>query len=238
MSKTSSFYTLAEASKKSGKTENEALRLIQEMEIAAWTYGSFSGYKFKAEDGKGPDDILAMDILRRQYNSINFRANSFTGNFRIPPHVIGWFMASDTVVAPFLYDDSEIVGDFIITRIFYRVSKKALIFKAEDIEKILPVGKEAESKQITIDSSLAMVLDKSHPWHSEPLATAVNAWLDLYSKREGNKLDNSHRKPGGNTRLINDWIDKNLENIGESTRKHYRVIINPSKQGGPTKSHE
>lgn len=85
-------------------------------------------------------------------------------------------------------------------------------------------------------ADLAKVLDKNHPWYSEPLAYAVRAWMELYSEREGDKDDNQFRPEEGNSKYIDKWLKKNVnEKIGETTRGHYRFVINPSKQGGPKK---
>lgn len=109
--------------------------------------------------------------------------------------------------------------------------------KFPDIKKN-HVGPNLSHQQLekgALEISLAMILDEDHPWHSEPLAKAVQAWLELYSTREGNRHDNSHRPPHGNTKLINDWFAIHVGKIGNTTLEHYRFIINPSKQGGPTK---
>lgn len=86
-------------------------------------------------------------------------------------------------------------------------------------------------------TNIAKILDKSHPWHSEPLATAVNAWVTLYSERHGNKHDNQYKpKDGGNTKLIDEWLSTFVDkNMGNATKGHYRFIINPDKKTGPTK---
>lgn len=107
----------------------------------------------------------------------------------------------------------------------------------ERLDELFRLEAEQYGKVTGVNTSLEMILDESHPWYSEPLANAVKAWIDLYSKRDGDKLDNGCRPVGGNTNLINDWLDAHLDkkNIGNTTKGHYRFIINPSKQGGPQK---
>lgn len=104
------------------------------------------------------------------------------------------------------------------------------------MEELHPILRQQKIGVDTLGEAVKMILSENHPWHSEPLANAVRAWLDLYSKREGNRNDNSYRPPAGNAKFIENWFAKNVVGqIGSSTMAHYCFIINPSKQGGPSK---
>jgi len=95
-----------------------------------------------------------------------------------------------------------------------------------------------QEERVHNENQLAKILDSNHPWHSENLAMAVNAWLELYANREGNRNDSTFKPPGGNTKLINDWLKEKNQSIGTTTQEHFRVIINPDKRGGPNKLSE
>lgn len=89
------------------------------------------------------------------------------------------------------------------------------------------------------EATIAKVLNPKHPWHSEPLAHAVKAWLELYANRDGNRHDNAYRPPQGNTVYVNKWLTDNIDkNMGDTTRGHYCYVINPSKQGGSKRNPE
>lgn len=108
-------------------------------------------------------------------------------------------------------------------------------FLESDILEI--TNQQQPKKNGKIESGFEQILDSKHPWHSEPLSIAVRAWMELYSTRDGNKNDNAFKPTGGNTKLINQWLTDNLDKvIGDTTREHYRFIINPGKQGGPKKT--
>lgn len=121
-------------------------------------------------------------------------------------------------------DDGEFDEDYILLEDAERFEKQ------EEVKRF-----EKEHVQVPVDLSLEQILNPDHPWHSENLALAVRAWLELYAHREGDKKDNSCKPSGGNTKLIRDWLKSNAENMGPTTEEHFRVIINPSKQGGPQK---
>lgn len=106
-----------------------------------------------------------------------------------------------------------------------------LYVMADELKTFAPQG-------LAQESHLSKILDPTHPWHSENLAMAVNAWLELYANREGNRNDSTFKPPGGNTRLIEEWLDERNPNIGKTTKEHFRVIINPDKRGGPNKLSE
>jgi hypothetical protein len=104
----------------------------------------------------------------------------------------------------------------------------------EEHSELLPAGVSFADRT---DGKLAALLNPDHPWHSEPLASAVRAWLELYSKREGDRHDNAYRPIEGNTAYIEKWLIDNVDkNMGKTTSGHYCFVINPSKQGGPKKS--
>lgn len=114
-----------------------------------------------------------------------------------------------------------------------------VIFESVFLEcDILEITNQQQPKEDgKIKSELEQILDPKHPWHSEPLTIAVRAWMELYSTRDGNKNDNAFRPNGGNAKLINQWLTDTIDKAtGNTTREHYRFIINPSKQGGPQKT--
>lgn len=111
------------------------------------------------------------------------------------------------------------------------------IIKNYQTDKYIKNGKDI----INIDL-INKVLDQTdNEWYSEPLAIAVTAWLELYAKKEGTRKNNKNRKKnGGNTALVEEWLEKHHPEIIEhpTTTGHYCFIINPSKQGGPGKTSE
>jgi hypothetical protein len=121
------------------------------------------------------------------------------------------------------------------------LSESALVVRTSELiqlERSLRVEDSEEEKQQGQEekkTDLAKILDPTHSWYSENLAIAINCWIELYANREGNKSDNRYRLPGGNTLLIKRWFDLNKGSIRPTTEEHFRVIINPSKQGGPSK---
>lgn len=83
-------------------------------------------------------------------------------------------------------------------------------------------------------ADLAKVLDPTHDWHSENLALAIKAWVQLYAP-----LDKNWKKPsGGHSEFIKKWLINNLpeEKINKeketAAENHFRYIINPDKKGG------
>jgi len=91
----------------------------------------------------------------------------------------------------------------------------------------------------TPGDEIADILNPDHPWHSELLAIAVKGWLELYSNREGNSSDNTHKPPGGHIAMIKGWLSGQISPLISKTSIGYLgKVINPSKGGGPNKSQE
>jgi hypothetical protein len=90
-----------------------------------------------------------------------------------------------------------------------------------------------------VDSEMVKILDPLHPWHSELLAFAVQAWLELYSEREGKRNDNQYNPPGGHIAMIQKLLSQKKSNLLTQTSIEYLgKVINPCKAGGPNKMQE
>lgn len=185
---------------------------------------------------------LALLVKLSRFQDPNGRVILGWKQLILPDEISGFFPNNDDAVfSAFLnYKDKK-----TLTRVKQGENGECLLFTLYR-DEIIIMGDEvrqyeernrlvAVEDKVSIDLSLSMILNSRHPWYSEPLANAVQAWIELYSKREGNKLDNSYRPAGGNSNLIDKWLDAHIKNIGKTTKEHYRFIINPSKQGGPKK---
>jgi hypothetical protein len=136
------------------------------------------------------------------------------------------------------FNDKQLL-DIIRESKFKKSDLDELLAKENDAEKTESKGSKTTPQQTKRQNNLEQILDKKHPWHSEPLANAVKAWMALYSSREGDARNNIFRPLGGNTKYVSQWLTDNVDsNIGDTTKEHYCFIINPSKQGGPKKAPE
>jgi hypothetical protein len=124
----------------------------------------------------------------------------------------------------------------------FPVKKEHIRIRSEEVARMEATHPElviCDKDAPTEEGTYAKLLNPKHPWHSEPLANAIKAWLVLYSKREGNSHDNAYRPTEGNTAFIENWLLDNIDKkMGPTTRGHYCFIVNPSKQGGPRKTPE
>jgi len=101
------------------------------------------------------------------------------------------------------------------------------------------IRKDLEKSTTIPNDARADILDPEHPWHSELLAIAVKAWIELYSKREGNSSDNTYKPSGGHIAMIENWLSEQKSPLlNRTSREYLGKVINPSKGGGPNKARE
>lgn len=82
-------------------------------------------------------------------------------------------------------------------------------------------------------SMIAEVIDKEHPWYSENLAHAINAWFALYADHEGHKGDNAFKPHGGHKKMIEKWLQDHFDkSITPTARQNIAAIVSPCKFPG------
>jgi len=142
----------------------------------------------------------------------------------------------DNRIFRFISNSSRHWEDDAKSEVVEESSIKNLFVMADDLDLLLDNHPELKQEaQAFNDNALTNLLDPQHPWHSEYLALAVKCWMDLFAKRDGNKDDNRFRPDGGFSKLIKEWLSDQGGEMGSTTKEHFSVIINPSKQGGPRK---
>ena len=110
----------------------------------------------------------------------------------------------------------------------------------EIIEKMetknFPIQEEKEQSAAEDKPDLRKVFDKDHPWHSQQLLLAINAWMALYGNRKDSPAE--FKPPGGNIALIVEWLDRHKANmaISATTVQHIATLVNPDKSKGPRKT--
>ena len=119
------------------------------------------------------------------------------------------------------------------------INQKVSVFASQlflSHETLTALKKETKP---TPNDEIADILNVNHPWHSELLSLAVKGWIELYSTREGNSSDNTHKPPGGHIAMIEKWLsDQKSSLLTKTSIEYLGKVINPSKSGGPNKTQE
>ncbi|MGD9947673.1 MAG: hypothetical protein AB7U29_04235 [Desulfobulbus sp.] len=100
---------------------------------------------------------------------------------------------------------------------------------------ILRTEFERFKSTMTNDSSgvISEILNKEHPWYSENLALAVNAWIALYSDHEGRKGDNAFKPYGGHKKMIASWLEDHFnKDTSPTARESIAAVVSPCKAPG------
>lgn len=184
---------------------------------------------------------------------------------RIPCEYLSGLIVNETISTGFFYGETDLqvympleenfmahqccIIDIPSSKMrFVSVEKKALCFKVDDITSMednhpgLESGGADGVSEISPDthgSEITAILDPEHPWYSELLAYAVQAWIELYSTRDGRSGDNTYKPSGGHIKMIEDWLTKQNSRLLTPTSIGYLgKVINSSKRGGPNKTQE
>lgn len=88
------------------------------------------------------------------------------------------------------------------------------------------------------DDKITAILDPTHPWHSELLATVVKGWLEHYYTREGDRHDSTYKPAGGHINMLTDWLKENEKLLSKTAIKNLAQVMNPDKRGGASKTPE
>jgi hypothetical protein len=119
------------------------------------------------------------------------------------------------------------------------VSKTDLIYLSKENPHLPHPDPGMIEEDLPPRGSMGEVLNPNHPWHSELLAVAIKAWIELYSTREGSCSDNTYKPPGGHIAMI----EKHLQESGgqplsKASVEYLAKVINPSKSGGASATQE
>ena len=107
----------------------------------------------------------------------------------------------------------------ISTNILYVRKSDALI-----LEKKPEIDMEAS----LMDRRL-LSLDTKHRFHAKELKIAVEAWFELYEKRELKCIP-----ARGHKKYIQDWLGKNYPGLSGNAIDRISTVINPNHKGGAT----
>jgi len=245
MGRPTAYYTLAEAAANLNKSENDLLRMAG--------IGGLSLYV--SYNGRVLDDSKKFTTCT---NIARHRTNPDTGAMSLSILNSGWFsgelIISNTAAIELLTKERVFYSEFEsydsndkennrLKRI-YLANHRGESARIPITRDILLIALDAASQENdhdskSFDSQIMVILNPEHPWHSELLAVAVKAWIELYSKREGHKLEGKCKPNGGHIAMITKHLQEpGGQPLSKTSVEYLAKVINPSKSGGASATQE